>query len=171
MTQQISEGLGTQAGTIHIPVMLWQIPAAHVPTQDESPLEAQEEGSAPVYFFGDPKLQRELSNIASWLKLDIANLPKGYGLCAGKNAVRCLTLNNFNWAQNNTEQLEKAVDAHIFAILWGAGAFPTGVWEVPGTTFPNNGRQKNCRFTVRNLQPLQTISVMNRKSRNLVKIQ
>ncbi|KTD05703.1 hypothetical protein [Fluoribacter gormanii] len=139
MTQQMSEGLGKQAGKSHIPVMLWQIPAAHIPTQDEPLVEAQEEGSAPVYFFGDSKLQRDLSNIASWINMDIANLPKGYSLCAGKNATQCLTLNNFNWAHNNTEQLKKAVDAHIFAILWGAGAFATGVWEVPGTTFPDNG--------------------------------
>lgn len=139
MTQKISEGLGQQAGKNYIPAMLWQIPAAHIPTQNEPILEAHEEGSAPVYFFGDPNLQSDLSNIASWINVDIARLPNGYSLCAGKNAIQCLTLNNFNWAHNNSDQLKAAVDAHVFSILWGAGAFATGVWEVPGTTFPDNG--------------------------------
>lgn len=139
MSKQISEGLGQQAGKNYIPVMLWQIPAAHIPTQSEPFLDDHEEGSAPVYFFGDSNLQPDLSNSASWINVDIAHLPNGYSLCAGKNASQCLTLNNFNWAHNNSDQLKAAVDAHIFSILWGAGAFATGVWEVPGTTFPDNG--------------------------------
>ncbi|WP_058516102.1 hypothetical protein [Legionella santicrucis] len=139
MTKGISEGLGEQAGKDYIPAMLWQIPAAHIPTQDEPILDAHEEGTAPVYFFGDPNLQKDLSNIASWINHDITRLPAAYSICADKSATQCLTLNNFNWAHNNTDQLKSAIDAHIFAILWGAGAFATGVWEVPGTTFPDNG--------------------------------
>ncbi|STY31101.1 Uncharacterised protein [Legionella wadsworthii] len=139
MTKKISEGLGKQAGRSYIPAMLWQIPAAHIPTQDEPILESHEAGSAPVYFFGDPNLQLNLSHVASWLNLEINNLPLGYGLCAGKNAIQCLNLNNFNWAHQNSKQLKEAADAHVFAILWGAGAFATGIWEVPGTTFPDNG--------------------------------
>ncbi|MGL5743153.1 MAG: hypothetical protein ACRCXC_11770 [Legionella sp.] len=155
MTKQISEGLGQQAGKASIPAMLWQIPAAHIPTQDEPLLEEQEEGSAPVYFFGDSNLHADLSNIASWITRDIAPLPNGYALCAGKNAIQCLTRNHFNWAHNNTNQLKAAVDAHVFSILWGAGAFATGVWEVPGTTFPDNGwMAKKMSTYYKNPQPL-----------------
>lgn len=139
MTKEISEGLEEQAGKNFIPAMLWQIPAAHIPTQDEPVLDAREEGTAPVYFFGDSNLHQDLSNIASWINHDIAHLPAAYSLCANKSATQCLRLNNFNWAHTSSDQLKSAVDAHIFAILWGAGAFATGVWEVPGTTFPDNG--------------------------------
>jgi len=139
MVKQISEGLGKQAGKDYIPAMLWQIPAAHIPTVGEPVLAAHEEGSAPVFFFGDPKLQADLSNIAPWIGTEIPTLPSGYSLCANKTAKECLTLNNFNWGHPGNKQLKAAVDAHIFSILWGAGAFGTGVWEVPGTTFPDNG--------------------------------
>src|SRR5690606_33146724 len=131
MAKEISEGLGQQAGKNYIPVMLWQLPAAHIPTQSEPVMEAHEEGSAPVYFFGDTNLQPDLSNVASWVNLEINNLPKSYSLCANKNAIQCLSVNNFNWAHNNSTQLKEAVNAHVFSILWGAGGFATGVWEVP----------------------------------------
>jgi hypothetical protein len=105
MTKQMTEGLEQQAGNTPVPAMLWQIPAAHIPTKDEPVLAAHEEGSAPVYFFGDSNLQQDLSNAASWINAEIPKLPQKYALCADKDATQCLTLNSFNWAHNNHDVL------------------------------------------------------------------
>ncbi len=146
LSKDVSEGLASGYGK-NVPVMLWQIPAAHIHTTDEKVVEGvndQEEGSAPVYFFGDPRLDATLSNIAPWINQGVGPLSEaGYGLCQGKSASQCLTLNKFNWGHTDNGKLKAAVDAHVFSILWGAGGFATGVWPVTGQTFYDNNWMRN----------------------------
>lgn len=147
LSKQLSEGLAAGYGKAYVPVMLWQIPAAHIHTNTEqvvANVNDQEEGSAPVYFFGDPRLDSTLSNIAPWIDQGVGSLSEtGYGLCKDKSASQCLTLNKFNWGHSDNAQLQQAADAHIFSILWGAGGFATGVWPVVGQTFYDGGWMAN----------------------------
>ncbi len=160
LSKQLSEGLAAGYGKAYVPVMLWQIPAAHIHTNTEqvvANVNDQEEGSAPVYFFGDPRLDSTLSNIAPWIDLGVGNLAEaGYGLCRNKLASQCLTLNKFNWGHTDNAQLKQAADAHIFSILWGAGGFATGVWPVVGQTFYDDGWMANTvnTYYAKRLQPL-----------------
>lgn len=159
MTKQISEGLASGFGKPYVPVMLWQIPAAHIQTNSEkieSGINAAEEGSAPDYFFGDPALDSSLNNIADWINPGVGTLNSKYGLCAGLTASQCLTLNNFNWGHSDNGKLQAAADAHVFSILWGAGGFATAVWAIPGVSFPDNGWMANTlnNYYANRKQPL-----------------
>lgn len=158
LAKAISEGLGQSStgGLNFVPVMLWQIPAAHIPTQSESKPEILTEGSAPDYFLGDASLKGDLSNIAPWLDKKIGILPSYYGVCAGLRPTQCLTLYQFDWSHQDKVQLKRAVDSHVFSILWGAGGYATGIWAIPGLTFEDNGWMSNAikNYYTKQLMPL-----------------
>lgn len=115
--QQISSGLGNQ------PVMLWQIPGGHIQTQAEvvanpSYLRAS---TAPGYFFGQPELSADLSNMADYLKQITLN--SSYYNCSGTGCqmINYMTMNGYNWSKDNGN-LKVAAAANVFAILWGGGS-------------------------------------------------
>jgi hypothetical protein len=132
----ISEGIGAQIKQPFMPVMLWQIPAAHIPTQSEVKVSPLEEGSAPVYFFGDPQLQANLSNIDHDIGNVMITAPQ-YEDCNNITIKQCLSQDNYDWSKDNGK-LQQAVNSHVFSILWGAGGYATGVWPVTGS-FADNG--------------------------------
>ncbi len=92
----VSQGLG------NLPVMLWQIPGAHIAiVNDVDTRDAL--STAPNYFFGDPLLKADLSNIKPAL--------------AGYKTM--LLENGYNWS--SSYQLPKAKECNVFSILWGGG--------------------------------------------------
>jgi hypothetical protein len=125
-----------------IPVMLWQIPGSHIPYVGEAHPELYNNtpgqyvfSSAPVYFFGDNKLQANLGNIilgsGGTTNSDVGSYP----MSCGSTAYNCTTgsdyqqyllayqgqPNNFNWGVNNKKLKLAADHSHVFAILWGGG--------------------------------------------------
>jgi hypothetical protein len=139
--KELSEGIGSTRGISSFPVMLWQIPAAHIPVQGETPPNPLEEGSAPDFFFGDQNLGTNLGNIALWVNTTIGQYltGAGYGECSGLSPSTCLLIDGFDWSHQSNTQLASATNAHIFAILWGAGGYATAIWPSSTCPFDDNG--------------------------------
>lgn len=125
-----------------IPLMLWQIPGSHIPYVGEANPELYNNtpgqyvfSSAPVYFFGDKKLQPDLGNIiagsGSTTNSEVGNYPMNcgstaYNCTSGSNYRDYLLAyqgqpDNFDWGRNNRKLALAAGKAHVFAILWGGG--------------------------------------------------
>jgi hypothetical protein len=125
-----------------IPTMLWQIPGSHIPYAGEANPELYNNtpgqyvfSTAPVYFFGDRKLQADLGNIiagsGSTTNSEVGNYPMNCGAtaynCASGSDYRQYLLaykgqpDNFDWGKNNKKLKFAAGKAHVFAILWGGG--------------------------------------------------
>ncbi len=128
-----------------IPTMLWQIPGSHIPYAGEANPELYNNmpgqyvfSTAPVYFFGDKKLQADLGNIiagsGSTTNSEVGNYPMNCGATAynlrqrlGLPAISaCLqgAAGQFDWGKNNKKLKFAAGKAHVFAILWGGGKPP-----------------------------------------------
>jgi hypothetical protein len=125
-----------------IATMLWQIPGSHIPYAGEANPELYNNtpgqyvfSTAPVYFFGDNKLQADLGNIiagsGSTTNSEVGNYPMNCGAtaynCASGSDYRQYLLaykglpDNFDWGKNNKKLKFAAGKAHVFAILWGGG--------------------------------------------------
>ena len=125
-----------------IATMLWQIPGSHIPYAGEANPELYNNtpgqyvfSTAPVYFFGDKKLQADLGNIVagsgSTTNSEVGNYPMNCGAtaynCASGSDYRQYLLaykgqpDNFDWGRNNKKLKFAAGKAHVFAILWGGG--------------------------------------------------
>ena len=125
-----------------IATMLWQIPGSHIPYAGEANPELYNDtpgqyvfSTAPVYFFGDKKLQADLGNIiagpGSTTNSEVGNYPMNCGAtaynCASGSDYRQYLLaykgqpDNFDWGRNNKKLKFAAGKAHVFAILWGGG--------------------------------------------------
>jgi len=119
-----------------IPIMLWQIPGSHIPYVGEANPELYNNtagqyvfSTAPVYFFGDSNLQRNLSNIIEGPKSSTnTNTSVGrfevncslYNCPAGSNYKQYLRMKNYDWSKDNGK-LDKAAANNVFSILWGGG--------------------------------------------------
>ena len=126
--KNVSNGLNS------IPIMLWQIPGAHilrntepVPTKYNSidNINYPIFGVAANYFFGDTSLEPNLSNVNSVVanfSLDSDWSSKYEFLGSYTNY---LTTSNYKWAEGKdsggVSGLQKLVQANVFAILWGGG--------------------------------------------------
>jgi hypothetical protein len=138
----VSSGLG------NIPLMMFQIPGAHIPyvgeTNPELTSGSYTFGVAPDYFFGDSNLKLDLSNMV--LGANVSNNPN---IMVGNYLVPCgttvasyicpagvktyqqwLNVNSdptfqptqgsYKWYQDNG-RLKLAAQNKVFAILWGGG--------------------------------------------------
>ncbi|HJO95447.1 MAG TPA: glycosyl hydrolase family 18 protein [Victivallales bacterium] len=99
----------------NVPVMLWQIPGGHLQIEGGIDTRENHAATAPNYFFGDTKLQPDLSNVKSYIT-SIA-LPGIYNSAAATTG-KYLLENGYNWSTNN---MDKAKDSNVFSILWGGG--------------------------------------------------
>ncbi|NEP01511.1 MAG: hypothetical protein F6K58_23215 [Symploca sp. SIO2E9] len=110
--KQISEAFG-------VPCMYWQIPGGHMPLvgEDTSIVEDNHCALAPDFFFGNPGIGTDISNISpAVLELDLDS-----GIYNGAATVEEY-LNqtpDYNWSNSQLEQLAKN---KVFAILWGGGS-------------------------------------------------
>jgi len=95
--KHVNEGLGG------VPVMLWQIPGGHLQTVGGVDPRELHGDTAPDYFFGDPDLASDLSNVKSYIP---------------QSSLDYLTKDGHDWATGN---MAKALDANVFSILWGGG--------------------------------------------------
>ncbi|MSP52754.1 MAG: hypothetical protein EXR81_00685 [Gammaproteobacteria bacterium] len=121
------------AKNFKLPLMLWQMPGAHLPEKGEStPLVNL--ATAPNYFLGPSPAGLNFSFFV--------NIPGS--ISAGKyhtptdvTAGAYLLLNGQNvWLANHIYELQKD---NVFAILWGAGGFATGIIPETGGTFDDGG--------------------------------
>jgi hypothetical protein len=126
----------------NIPTMLWQIPGSHIPYVGEADPELYNNtqgqyvfSTAPVYFFGDSRLQADLGNIIAGTGTTTNGEVGNYAMNCGATSYNCAAgsdyrqyllaykgrPNNFNWGRNNKKLRFAADKAHVFAILWGGG--------------------------------------------------
>ncbi len=142
-------GLGAVSAQLgNIPLMMFQIPGAHIPYQGEANPEQTSGnfifGVAPDYFFGDSNLKADLSNMILG-----ANPPNNPNIAVGNFQIPCgtsvasyqcpsgvttyqqwLNINSdptfaptqgsYKWYQDNG-RLALAAKNKVFAILWGGG--------------------------------------------------
>ncbi len=110
--KQISEAFG-------VPCMYWQIPGGHMPLvgEDTSIVDDDHSASAPDFFFGNPGIGTDISNISpELLELDLnPSIYKGattVGEYLGQTP-------GYDWSNS---QLEELANNNVFAILWGGGS-------------------------------------------------
>ncbi len=122
-----------------IPIMMWQILGSHIPYVGEKNPETVSGSyvfsTAPVYFFGDKKLQPDLGNIIAGSGSTPGTAVGNYVMNCGSTFYNCAAgsdyqqyllayqgqPNNFDWGKNNKKLKFAADKAHVFAILWGGG--------------------------------------------------
>jgi hypothetical protein len=124
-----------------IPLMMWQIPGSHLPYVGEKQPEllANTPGqyifsTAPVYFFGEPYLKANLSNLIAEPTSSINSAVGDYVMDCSTTAYNCAAgsdyaeyllayqgkADNYNWGSGNGKLAKAAADG-VFAILWGGG--------------------------------------------------
>jgi len=116
------------------PIMLFQMPGAHLPTQgDRSPY--QNLATMPDYVFGDDSL-----NLNAFVNIPGTIPTANYHITQTQSPEQYLQLHQQGngetlWQTNHLALLKQD---HIFAILWGGGGYATGV--IPQATgFDDNG--------------------------------
>ncbi|UAT42882.1 hypothetical protein GUI12_01785 [Anaplasmataceae bacterium AB001_6] len=112
-TKVVSDGINT-------PSMLWQIPGSHAPTIEDGDeiIISQHAGSGGMFFLGDARIGTDINKIHhKLLDIFLRNYPAPY---KAEN-IRGLFLNDngYDWSQN---QLNNAIEANAFSILWGGGS-------------------------------------------------
>ena len=114
------------------PAMLWQVPASHILTTNESipntDYVSLHSGAAGSFFMGDPALGVGATNAASSMRSIALN---GQPYYAGKTSVGSwLDINpKYDWTQ---DQLQLSINSNVFSILWGGGN-TMGVIETAST--------------------------------------
>lgn len=131
------------AANNNIPIMMWQIPGSHLPYVGEKNPETVPNVSptehvfstAPVYFFGESSLDKNLKNLVVGPG-SIASTEVGdFAMNCASNAYNCTVNsdykqflkeykgkpNNYDWSKPNGHLAAAAQNAHVFAILWGGG--------------------------------------------------
>lgn len=120
------------------PVMLWQIPGGHIQLDQasgEKDLRPMYGSTEPDYFFGNPKIKADFSNVAKYF-LEVNGVPRKlekdkYMDKNGKfptSVIDHLTSGGQDWTKPH---LDKLLPANVFAILWGGG-FTTSIGRFDG---------------------------------------
>lgn len=112
------------------PVMLFQIPGAHLPTSTDKS-EVYNVATGPDYVFGNAQADQAAFN----------NIPgeiteHTYGFAGTVQQYLTQFPADTTWS---TSHLQDLVNNHVFAVLWGGGGFATGVIPQGGNLFNDNG--------------------------------
>ncbi|WP_348739813.1 T9SS type A sorting domain-containing protein [Tenacibaculum sp. 190524A02b] len=130
--KEIAERIGD------MPIMLWQIPAGHMVTNDETITNysiSRHSSAAAPYFLGDDRIGTNLNNIHA----DVRNIPLTSGHYNVSSVGELLAKDgNYDWSKSN---LQRLADMKVFSILWGGGS-TTGVAAI-GTNGDDDGWMAN----------------------------
>ncbi len=130
--KEIAERIGD------IPIMLWQIPAGHMVTTDETTTNYSISGhssAAAPYFLGDDRIGTNLNNIHP----DVRNIPLTSGHYDANSVGELLSKDGgYDWSTSN---LQRLADMKVFSILWGGGS-TTGIAAI-GTNGDDDGWMAN----------------------------
>lgn len=126
--KEIAERIGD------IPIMLWQIPAGHMVTTDETitnySISGHSSAAAP-FFLGDNRIGTDLNNIHP----DVRNIPLTSGHYNASSVGELLSKDGgYDWSTSN---LQRLADMKVFSILWGGGS-TTGIAAI-GTNGDDDG--------------------------------
>lgn len=108
------------AGIGNPPVMLWQIPGGHVPTDSETLVNfdpTRFSSVAPQYLLGDSSLNAGAANAVDVVKNISLNGGSHYG--SSSTVSELLMKDTHDWTTN---QLKRLAEMNVFNICWGGGS-------------------------------------------------
>jgi hypothetical protein len=99
---------------------MWQEPGGHLQIVGDVDPRTSNASTCPDYFFGDPLLEADLSNLKPYLLAVTLGLPYVFTSGVPHTVPGYLAMDGYDWTRDNG-RLQRAAAGHVFAILWGGG--------------------------------------------------